>query len=227
MGSVAGALTEAVRMPDAASIALVFLVSVAAGAALARPLTRRLHGREYPNESTAGSSAVAIGTVRTVAPITVDVESVSGHRFVGRLRRDGDDPAVSELQPGVVLLVAFDPAAREQLTLADDIAAVRSAFDQMLVRKGLVTAEQLELIRFGIKARGVVTAMRATGDAREDYREVELDLMVRRPEGGQFPAHETALVPASSLTEVAPGSVVDTYYWRDDESAVAVCVPPS
>ncbi|WP_319454311.1 MULTISPECIES: hypothetical protein [unclassified Mycobacterium] len=214
-------------MPDAASIALVFLVSVAFGAALGGPLTRRLRGREYPKAPTGGTSAVAIGTVRTVAPITVDVESVSGHRFVGRLRRDGDGPAVSELQPGVVLLVAFDPAAREQLTLADDIAAVRSAFDQMLVRKGLVTAEQLELIRFGIKASGVVTAMRATGDAREDYREVELDLMVRRPEGGQFPAHETALVPASSLTEVAPGSVIDTYYWRDDESAVAVCVPPS
>jgi len=214
-------------MPDAASIALVFLVSVAFGAALAGPLARRLHGRQYPNPPAGGSSAVAIGTVRTVSPITVDVESVSGHRFVGRLRRDGAGPAVCELQPGVVLLVAFDPAAREQLTLADDIAAVRSAFDQMLVRKGLVTAAQLELIRFGTKGSGVVTAMRPTGDAREDYREVELDLMVRRPEGGQFPAHETALVPASSLIEVTPGSIVDTYYWRDDESAVAVCVPPS
>ena len=68
--------------------------------------------------------------------------------------------------------------------------------------------------------------MRTTGDAREDYREVELDLMVRRPEGGQFPAHETTLVPASALTEVAPGCVVDAYYRRGDESSVAVCVPP-
>ncbi len=69
--------------------------------------------------------------------------------------------------------------------------------------------------------------MRTTGEAREDYREVELDLMVSRPEGGQFPAHETALVPASALAEVAPGSVVDAYYRRGDESAVAVCVPPN
>jgi hypothetical protein len=97
----------------------------------------------------------------------------------------------------------------------------------MLVRKGLVTHGQLELIRHGTKSRGVVTGMRATGEAREDHREVELDLMVSRPEGGQFPAHETALVPASALAEVAPGSVVDAYYRRGDESSVAVCVPPN
>ena len=69
--------------------------------------------------------------------------------------------------------------------------------------------------------------MRTTGEAREDYREVELDVMVSRPDGGQFPAHETALIPASSLAKVPPGSIIDTYYRSGDESAVAVCVPPS
>jgi hypothetical protein len=142
--------------------------------------------------------------------------------------RDAEGGLVpSDLHPGVVLLVAFDPAARERLSLASDIVAVRSEFDQMLVRKGLVTHGQLELIRHGTKSRGVVTGMRTTGEAREDHREVELDLMVSRPEGGQFPAHETALVPASALAEVAPGSVVEAYYRRGDESAVAVCVPPN
>lgn len=118
------------------------------------------------------------------------------------------------------------PAERDRLRLADDISAVRADFDRMLLRKGLVTTGQLDLIRHGTRSRGVVTGMRATGGAREDYREVELDLMVTRPEGGQFPAHETTLVPASSLADVAPGSVVDAYYRRGDESAVAVCVSP-
>jgi hypothetical protein len=209
-------------MPDALLIAIIVLACAAVGAALACPLARRMQG------STAiapgASPAVGIGTVRTVTgPITVDVESVSGQRFVGRLRQRDGEP---DLRPGVVLLVAFDPAARERLSLADDIVAVRSEFDQMLVRKGLATRSQLELIRHGTRSRGVVTAMRATGDAREDYREVELDLMVIRPEGGQFPAHETTLIPASALAEVTPGCVVDAYYRRGDESAVAVCVAP-
>ena len=102
-----------------------------------------------------------------------------------------------------------------------------TAFDEMLIRKGLLTGDQLDLIRHGTKSHAVVTGMRATGAAREDHREVELAVMVSRPEGGQFPAHETALIPASSLRSVSPGSVIDTYYRSGDESAVAVCVPPS
>jgi hypothetical protein len=214
-------------MPEALSLLLMFPACVAFGAALARAGRRPPHRARYLGTAPRTRNSVAVGTVRTVTgPITVDVESVSGQRFVGRLRHLPGDPLVSGLQPGVVLLVAFDPAARERLSLADDIGAVRSAFDQMLVRKGLVTCAQLELIRHGIRTHGVVTAMRATGEAREDHREVELDLMVSRPEGGQFPAHETALVPASALPQLTPGSIVDAYYRQGDESAVAVCVPP-
>jgi hypothetical protein len=117
--------------------------------------------------------------------------------------------------------------AGERLITAADMLAVRAAFDQMLVRKGLVTGHQLDLIRHGTKSRAVVTGMRTTGAAREDYREVELDVIVRKPEGGQFPAHERALIPASSLAKVSPGSIIDTYYRSGNESAVAVCVSPS
>jgi hypothetical protein len=210
-------------MPDALLIVIIVRACAAVGAALACPLARRT--QKSAAVPSGVNPAVGIGTVRTVAgPITVDVESVSGQRFVGRLRQRDGEP---DLRPGVVLLVAFDPDARERLSLADDIVAVRSEFDQMLVRKGLATRSELELIRHGTRSRGVVTAMRTTGDAREDYREVELDLMVLRPEGGQFPAHETTLIRASALPEVTPGSIVDAYYRRGDESAVAVCVPPN
>ncbi|HEX2284786.1 MAG TPA: hypothetical protein VHI10_08180 [Mycobacterium sp.] len=116
--------------------------------------------------------------------------------------------------------------ADERLVTGDEMIAIRAEFDRMLMAKGLVTGEQLALIRHGTRSPAVVTGMRATGAAREDHREVELDVMVRRPEGGQFPAHETALIPASALTKVSPGSVIDTYYRSGDESAIAICVPP-
>ena len=117
--------------------------------------------------------------------------------------------------------------AAERLVTAADMLAVRAAFDDMLLRKGLLTGDQLELIRTGTKSRGVVTGMRTTGESREDHREVEIDVMVRRPGGGQFPAHETALIPASSLAKVSPGCIIDTYYRSGDETSVAVCVSPS
>ncbi len=210
-------------MPESLWILLAFVVvtilMVIADAVLPR-------GRAAPGPTAA--PAVGIGTVSEITDrITVEVVSVSGQKFTGRLRGAPDDPVVAEIRPGAVLLVAFDPDSREQLSLADDMVAIRAAFDRMLMDKGLVTAAQLDLIRHGIRSSGVVTAARSTGAGREDYREVVLDLMVRRPEGGQFPAHETTLIPATSLDRVTPGSVIDAYYRRGDESTVAVAVPPA
>lgn len=115
--------------------------------------------------------------------------------------------------------------AGEQLVTGDEIRAVCAAFDRMLMDKGLVTTEQLDTIRRGTRTRAVVTALRRTGTVCEDYSEVELDLIVRRPGGGQFPAHETALIPVHSLDQVTPGSDVVVYYRDADQTAVAVWVP--
>ena len=56
----------------------------------------------------------------------------------------------------------------------------------MLVRKGLLTVEKLDLIRHGTKSHAVVTGMRTTGPPARTP-EVELDVMVRRPKAGSFP----------------------------------------
>jgi hypothetical protein len=217
-------------MSDSVLIALLILVGAAIGALSATVSSRRTDRPATLPCRPDTAATVGIGTVRTVTEtsksIVVDVESVSGQRFVGRLRRSAD-PVVSTLRPGTVVLVTFDPDVRERLSLADDIAAVSAEFDRMLIGKGLLTTDKLDLIRHGVRSRGVVTGMRATGAQREDHREVEIDIMVRRPGGGQFPAHERTLVPASSLAEVKPGCVIDAYYRREDESVVAVCVPPS
>ncbi|ART69628.1 hypothetical protein BTO20_14425 [Mycobacterium dioxanotrophicus] len=132
---------------------------------------------------------------------------------------------------GVVLATAHrtrracsgDDEATERLMTIEELVA---AFDEMFLRKGLITGGQLALIRTGTHAVGVVTGMRATGTTREDFREVELDLMVSRPGGGQFPAIQTALIPAAALPKVAPGSVIDAYYRPGDESTIAVFVSP-
>ena len=103
------------------------LIAVAALAVVAA----NLWWTRFPTPSTPTTperpSSVGIGTVRSVTdPVTVEVESVSGQRFVGRLHRS-DDVLTAALRPGVVLLVSFDPAARERLSLADDADAIRSA----------------------------------------------------------------------------------------------------
>jgi hypothetical protein len=92
-----------------------------------------------PRQKSADSRTVGVGTVCTVdddesftaasdeRQIWIEVTSVQGDTFIGRLVRDDGDPDVSTLRPGLVVLVAFDPAAREQLSLPDDVLAVRAA----------------------------------------------------------------------------------------------------
>ncbi|WP_278803944.1 hypothetical protein [Mycobacterium sp.] len=82
--------------------------------------------------------AVGVGTVRTVVDeqpeavggerqIWIEVSSVHGDSFIGRLVHDDSETDMSTLRPGLVMLVAFDPAAREQLSLPDDVLAVRAS----------------------------------------------------------------------------------------------------
>jgi hypothetical protein len=92
-----------------------------------------------PRQRSADGRTVGVGTVCTVdndesattasgeRQIWIEVASVHGDTFIGRLVHDDGDPDVSTLRPGLVVLVAFDPAAREQLSLPDDVLAVRAA----------------------------------------------------------------------------------------------------
>jgi lysylphosphatidylglycerol synthetase-like protein (DUF2156 family) len=88
---------------------------------------------------TAGGRTVGVGTVCAVGndegasaagerQIFVEVVAVSGETFVGKLARCDGDPDVSMLRPGLVVLVAFDPAAREELSLPDDVLAVHASW---------------------------------------------------------------------------------------------------
>lgn len=82
--------------------------------------------------------AVGVGTVRDVVDdlpeavggerqVWIEVSSVDGDTFVGRLVDHESEADLSTLRPGLVMLVAFDPAAPEELSLPDDVLAVRAS----------------------------------------------------------------------------------------------------
>jgi hypothetical protein len=125
-------------MSNASLAAAVFLIASACGVILWIPLARALtdRSRSHPIRHL---TEVGIGTVRAVdEQITLDVECPSGQHFVGSLRLPAVGASLHDLRPGVLLLVTFDPAVPERLSLADDMVAVRTAFDQMLLAGGLV-----------------------------------------------------------------------------------------
>lgn len=95
-----------------------------------RKFMRLVSGVAFGRGGTAAGPAVGVGTVRTVGgerQVFVEVVAVSGETFIGKLSRSEGDPDVSTLRPGLVLLVAFDPAAPEELSLPRDEEAVLAA----------------------------------------------------------------------------------------------------
>jgi hypothetical protein len=74
------------------------------------------------------ASCTESGAAADMRHIFIEVVAVSGETFIGKLARCGDDPDMSILRPGLVVLVAFDPAAREELSLPDDVLAVRASW---------------------------------------------------------------------------------------------------
>jgi hypothetical protein len=85
----------------------------------------------FARRRTAAGPAIGVGTVRTIGDerqVFIEVVAVSGETFIGRLARSESDPDLSMLRPGLVVLVAFDPAAREELSLPDDVLAVHASW---------------------------------------------------------------------------------------------------
>jgi hypothetical protein len=72
---------------------------------------------------------VGVGIVRSIKrQIFIEVVAVSGETFIGKLARSDDSLDRSVLRPGLVVLVAFDPIARKELSLPDDVLAVHAAW---------------------------------------------------------------------------------------------------
>jgi hypothetical protein len=120
LGSVAPRGREPVDMPDALTIATLLTLTWMATVAAPTLAGRLRHVVPPPIVR----PDVGVGTVRRATePITVDVLGFHGQRFVGTLHAC-DETVTAGFAPGVLVLVAFDPADPEQLSLADDIVAV-------------------------------------------------------------------------------------------------------
>jgi len=77
----------------------------------------------------ARNHTIGVGTVREVKrQAFIEVVAVSGETFIGKLARCDGDLDISMLRPGLVVLVAFDPTAREEFSLPDDVLAVHAAW---------------------------------------------------------------------------------------------------
>jgi hypothetical protein len=122
---IATALTYLVRHDSWIVVAGAF------GIALTLAVTAQLvFARRVGRERTVGVGTVidGDGSGGGQRQVFVEVVAVSGETFIGKLVRGDGELDLSRLRPGLVVLVAFDPAAREELSLPDDMLAVHASW---------------------------------------------------------------------------------------------------
>ncbi|CAM3533253.1 hypothetical protein OCAE111667_14365 [Occultella aeris] len=97
-----------------------------------------------------------------------------------------------------------------------------TALDEYLVARGLVTASDLDVSRRGVRTSALVTAATPTGQVRDGHTQLQLDVLVARPDGSRYPVTQRLFVPASQLPRVHVGSRVATFVLPEDEQLISV-----
>jgi hypothetical protein len=154
--------------------------------------------------------------------IELNVDTPNGLAFRGTARQLVDMMELGAVHPGAVLPVRYLPDG--QVTLAIDASRdeLQSAFDRVQLAKGHITPKQLHITENGIDAQAVVLSMVPTGEIRGDRTVVNLTLRITRPDHTMFDLVQQKAMPASSISQIQPGSAVRVKYLPHDESEVTI-----
>ena len=157
--------------------------------------------------------------------ISLQFSTLDGQEIVASTREVVALTDLSEVQPGVVLPLRYDPAKPQKIVLDFDVdqESLQAALDMQMIASGDTTQEKVDIRNNGVKAQGVVLSSHPTGNIINGKGEIELHINVERPNfGGTFEVTVQKAVPQNSLSTVLPGSVIDVYYHPWDEQNIVI-----
>ncbi|MFI5536669.1 hypothetical protein ACIA5H_09785 [Nocardia sp. NPDC051900] len=180
-----------------------------------------------------------LGTVRSVRQtgVTVNdqpqvhvefsVEGSDGKIFHSSAKMIVPLTELALLRAGVVLPVRYLPGRTDkvEVDLSGDAAAAQHAMNESLIRKGITTRHKLDIAERGIATQAVVQSLSVTGNIRDGHSEVELGLVVTRPDGSSFATRVTKFLAPASVGRVQVGRVLRAHYLPENESEVVIALP--
>ncbi|MGW5376010.1 hypothetical protein ACWESM_11250 [Nocardia sp. NPDC003999] len=180
-----------------------------------------------------------LGTVRSVRQtgVTVNdqpqvhvefsVEGSDGKIFHSSAKMIVPLTELALLRAGVVLPVRYLPGRTDkvEVDLSGDAAAAQHAMNESLIRKGMTTRHKLDIAERGIATQAVVQSLSVTGNIRDGHSEVELGLVVTRPDGSSFATRVTKFLAPASVGHVQVGRVLRAHYLPENESEVVIALP--
>jgi hypothetical protein len=214
------------------AVTLVIMVFTFTGEGIMSALTGR-------NSAEFRSGLTGLGTVRSVRQtgVTVNdqpqvhiqfsVEGADGKIFHSSAKMIVPFTELALLRSGVVLPVRYLPGRTDkvEVDLSGDASAAQHAINESLIRKGMTTRHKLDIAERGIATQAVVQSLSVTGTIREGHSEVELGLVVTRPDGSTFATRVTKFLAPAGVGQVQVGRVLRAHYLPENESEVVIALP--
>ncbi|MEU1547523.1 hypothetical protein [Nocardia sp. NPDC005745] len=180
-----------------------------------------------------------LGTVRSVRQtgVTVNdqpqvhvefsVEGADGKTFHSSAKMIVPFTELALLRAGVVLPVRYLPGRTDkvEVDLSGDASAAQRAMNESLIRKGITTRHKLDIAERGIATQAVVQSLSVTGAIRDGHSEVELGLVVTRPDESSFTTRVTKFLAPASVAQVQVGRILRAHYLPENESEVVIALP--
>ncbi|TDE93886.1 hypothetical protein EXU48_10430 [Occultella glacieicola] len=159
--------------------------------------------------------------------LVLDVETPQGQRFRAATTTLFAHHELGRLTVGAHCPVRYRPQdlSRVEFAVDADPEEIQAAFNAVMVRHGLTDPAALEVAARGAVTTGVVTGLHPTGQVREDHSEVEVQLLVTRPDGSRYPATKTSFVPPTAIEAVQVGRIVELRVLPWDEQRIALALP--
>ncbi|MGO4615299.1 hypothetical protein AB4305_12595 [Nocardia sp. 2YAB30] len=159
--------------------------------------------------------------------IEFSVEGADGKVFHSSAKTIVPLTQLALLRPGVVLPVRYlpDRTDKVEVDLSGDASAAQRAMNESLICKGITTRHKLDIAERGIATQAVVQSLSVTGTIRDGHSEVELGLVVTRPDGSAFATRVTKFLAPGNVGQVQVGRILQARYLPDNESEVVIVLP--
>lgn len=158
--------------------------------------------------------------------VIMDVSPADAPRFVSSMRGLYDAATISQLTPGTILPVRYDPANTDRVDYADlGDPAVSAAMLDWRIKKGLIRPDLVGARTRGYPHQASVLEMRPTGARREGNVEIGVRLLVTPQDGqAQREVETTTYVHPEALGRVQVGSPVFAMWepGRPDKVAMTI-----
>jgi hypothetical protein len=94
-----------------------------------------------------------------------------------------------------------------------------------MIRRGVTTQANIDIMERGTRAQAVVQALTVPGEIRDGNTRLHIRLAVTRPNGSIFTTEVVKYLPPPAIPLVQVGSVVTVHYAPWNEREVVLALP--